>query len=332
MAVPLFVIGSYSGLDSPPGNISYLPEHKSGAENYALAVGLAAPLVKEWFGASAQPSGLQRAEVVELADPDAAPFESGSMLLTPLGSNDSRLYLLRAVHQLTHAAFVSPRPWIYEGLAHFAQALEREQQNGRQAALDFMAQHRSAIGEAEKAIAATRNQNAAAGESLINTSTEEFYRSKAMYVWWMLRDIVGDAALKKALAAYRADDDKEPAYIQHLIAAQSKRDLEWFFDDWVYRDRGLPDFRVESAYPRATVEGHYVVTITVENLGDAGAEVPVSLRFDGGELTKRLVVHAKSKAVIRIEATGAPQEIRLNDGSVPESDLANNTFKIEAKP
>src|SRR5579862_1049832 len=317
MTVPLFAIGSYSGLDKPPVNISYLADHKSGAENYALAANLAAPLVKEWFGGSQPATDIRRAEVIELADPDAAPFESGTMLLTPLVDSDSRLYLLRAVHQLTHAAFPSPRPWIYEGLAHFAQSLEREQQNGRQAAIDFMGQHRAAIVDTEKAIAAEHSQSTAAGESLINTGIEEFYRSKAMYVWWMLRDMVGDDALKKALAAYRADDDKETAYIQHLLEAQSKRDLEWFFDDWVYRDRGLPDFHVDSAYPRATVDGHSVVTITVENLGDAGAEVPVSLRFDGGEATKRLEVRAKSKAVIRLEATGTPQEIRINDGSVP---------------
>ncbi len=86
--------------------------------------------------------------------------------------------------------------------------------------------------------------------ALINTSIEEFYRSKAMYVWWMLRDMIGEDALKKALAAYRPDADTTPSYMQHLIEAQTKRDLGWFFDDWVYRDRGLPDFRVASVYPR----------------------------------------------------------------------------------
>jgi hypothetical protein len=52
---------------------------------------------------------------------------------------------LVAAHQLTHAAFSSPRPWINEGLAHFAQALYLEQQKGRQAALDYMGLHRSAL-------------------------------------------------------------------------------------------------------------------------------------------------------------------------------------------
>jgi hypothetical protein len=321
--VPTFVVAQHSVLDRQAVTIYHLPGHMSGAENYTLAAELALPLVTEWFGALRQ-----KAETVELADPEAAPFESGTMLLTQLSDTDSTVYELTVVHQLTHAAFLSPRPWIYEGLAHFAQALEREQQNGRQAAVEFMGRHRTAIADAERALAAAPSQNAVADESLINTSTEEFYRSKAMYVWWMLRDMIGDAALKKALAAYHSDQDKESAYVQHLIEAQTHRDLEWFFDDWVYRDHGLPDFRVESAYPRATANGGYIVTVTIENLADAGAEVPVTLRMEDGEVTKRLEVHAKSKAAVRIEAASTPQEVVVNDGSVPESDASNNVFKV----
>ena len=59
-----------------------------------------------------------------------------------------------------------------------------------------------------------------------------------------------------------------------LIEQAGKRPLEWFFDDWVYRDRGLPDFRVESVFPRATLNGTYVVTVTVANDGEAAAEKP----------------------------------------------------------
>jgi hypothetical protein len=321
--VPTFMAGGYAVLDRPAIAIYHMPGHKSGAENYALVADLAVPLVTEWFGAPRQ-----KAETVDLADPEAAPFESGPMLLTPLGSTNSTVYELSAVHQLTHAAFFSSRPWVYEGLAHFAQALEREQQNGRPGALDFMGRHRTPIVDAEKALAAAHSENEAANQSLINTSIEEFYRSKAMYVWWMLRDMVGDAALKKALSAYHSDQDKESSYVQHLIEAQTHRDLEWFFDDWVYRDRGLPDFRVESAYPRARVDGGSILTVTIDNLGDAGAEVPVTLRMEDGEVTKRVEVHAKSKAAVRFEANSSPREIVVNDGSVPESDTSNNVFKV----
>ena len=91
---------------------------------------------------------------------------------------------------------------------------------------------------------------------------------------------------------------------------------------------GLPDFRVESVYPRKLVNGSYLVTVTVENLGDAGAEVPVILRTKDEEIGKRLEVHAKSKASIRIEAASTPLEVVINDGSVPESDMSNNSYKI----
>ena len=326
--VPLFAIGDYEALDRRAVNISYQTADKSGAEDYALAADLALPFVNDWFGTQREKPEV-KAEVVELADPEAAPYETGTMLFMPLARTNSALARLTAVHQLTHAAFYSPRPWIYEGVAHFMQAAYKEQENGRQAALDFMGLHRTAVANAEAALAAEHNQNGAAHESLINISREEFYRSKAMYVWWMLRDMVGEPVLKKALAAYHPEQDKEPSYMQHLIEAQAKRDLEWFFDDWVYRDRGLPDFRVQSSYPRPIVGGGFVVAITVENLGTVGAEVPVTLRMEGGEVTKRVQVRANSTGTVRIEAPSAPQEVVVNDGSVPESNTSNNKFTIQ---
>ena len=75
-----------------------------------------------------------------------------------------------------------------------------------------------------------------------------------------------------------------------------------------------------------------MVTITVENLGDAGAEVPVILHMESGEATQKLVVPGKSKAVVRIPAATMPQQVTVNDGSVPESDMSNNTSKVESAP
>jgi hypothetical protein len=322
MTVPVFTAAEYAVLGHQAITIDHEEEHRAAAENYGLAAELAIPFVTEWFGAPRT-----EISVIELFDADAAPFESGTLLLTPLATTDSRLYRLTAIHQLTHAAFPSPRPWIYEGLAHFAQALDREQQSGRQAGLDFMGSHRTSIADTEKALAANRKDDK--NDALINTSNEEFYRSKAMFVWWMLRDMIGAEAFKKALAAYRPVEDKDPAYMQHLLEAQSKRDLQWFFDGWVYRDRGLPDLRVQSAFTRPTTGGGYVLTVTVENLGDAGAEVPITVRIEGGEISRRLEVHAKAKVLIRIDCASTPQEVVINDGSVPESDTTNNGFKIE---
>ncbi len=321
---PVMLIGAYEVTEQPGLEIRYLPGHITAATSFADSAKVAVPLVSEWFG-----TAREQAKIADLPYPDAAPFESGALLLTPLSTSDPKLAGLAAAHQLTHASFLSFRPWIQEGLAHFAQALFLEQQKGRQAALDYMGLHRSAIGQVEPSTTLPRSEDEV-NPSLVNTVNEELYRSKAMCVWWMLRDMVGDAALKKAIAAYRPEQDKEPSYMPRLIAAETQRDLEWFFDDWVYRDRGLPDFKVESAFVRKTMTNAYMLTVTVDNLGTAGAEVPILIKFPGGEDTKRIEVRAKSRATIRVETPAAPQEIRVNDGSVPESDLTNNTFKVDA--
>ena len=326
LSVPAFVVANYGVVDRPAITVYNLLEHAVAAEAYAEAAEKTTALITEWFGPSRR-----KAETADLADSNAAPFESGSLLLTPLTVADTKLAGLVAAHQLAHASFYSSRPWIDEGLAHFAQALYLEQQRGRQTALDYMGLHRTAFSEAEKPTAAPKSDDEVA-RSLVNTTNEELYRSKAMYVWWMLRDMVGEQALKKAFAAYHPEQDKEPSYMPHLIQSQTQRDLEWFFDDWIYRDRGLPDLKVESAFSRKTMNGAYLLTITIDNLGGAGAEVPLTVEFAGGEIGRRLEVRAKSKAVIRVETSAAPIEIVVNDGSVPESDISNNTFKIEAEP
>jgi len=321
---PLFVIARYGFVDRPAIAVYNLVTHAAAAERYADAEEKLVPLISEWFGAPQE-----KAHTCDLAIPNGMPYESGSLLLTPLVSTDSQSAGLAAAHQLTHAAFSSFRPWIEEGLAHFAQALYLERERGRPTAIDYMGLHRFALGEGKEPTPMPRSEDEV-NRSLVNTTSEELYRSKAMYIWWMLRDMIGESALKKAIAAYRPEQDKEPSYMPRLIASQTERDLGWFFDDWVYRDRGLPDFKVESAFSRKTMTGSYMLTITLDNLGTAGAEVPIMVKFAGGEMMKRLEVRAKNKAVIRVETPSAPQEIVVNDGSVPESDRTNNTFKIAA--
>lgn len=325
LGVPGFLMARYEVLENPQIAVFYRQDHQRNAETFAQAAEAVAPFVSEWFGRARE-----KVQVAELFDPQVFPYESGSMLLTPLGDTDAKLVQIALVHEMTHAALPSPRTWIYEGLAHFSQAVYRERQENRKAALDLLATHRASVLAAEKAVADRSRPEASHDESLMATSIDEFSRSKAAYVWWMLRDMLGEEALKKGLASYRGEQDKDPKYMQRMLEAQSKRDLQWFFDDWVYRDQGLPDFRIESAFPRKTSQDNYLVTVTVENLGGAGAEVPVTVRFDGGELSERVEVRAKSKGVVRVATPKPPSEVIVNDGSVPESDMNNNVLKLEA--
>ena len=329
-AAPTFVVAKYAIFSKPPFRLFSLPGHEEESAKYSNALDPAMKFVSGWFGQPTAPVA-----IADLSDPNAAPFESGTLLMVPM-AGDSKLAGLNVVHELVHSAVPSSRPWVYEGLAHFAEALYRQQQGGREAALDLLGQHRAAFLDSEKDVSAELQKNAAGknaaqksiGQPLASTFDETYYRSKAAYVWWMLCDMVGDGAMKQAITKYRAEDDKDPKYVQQLIESTSKHDLGWFFDDWVYKDRGLPDFHVQSAHPWVTEKGVQFITVTLENLGNAGAEVPFTISYVGGEVTQRIELRAKSTATTRVQLLGKPTEIVVNDGSVPESDLTNNVFKI----
>jgi hypothetical protein len=324
---PLFLIGNFDALDKPTVNISYLSGHKSGADDYALAVEQVAPLISKWLGDHREKPEY-KAEVVELPGPDDAPFESGTMLLAPL-TRDETTILLSALRQITHLYFPSPRTWISEGLAGFAQANYFLNEKGRDAALAYLQSHRTALIQTEKGNL-SRAGGHSAETSLINAPDEFYVQTKAMNAWWMLRDIVGDVGLTAALHNYNSRDDTSADYMRKLIEAQSHRDLKWFFDDWVYRDRGLPNLRIANVYTSPIQRGGYMVTVTVENSGSAGAEVPVTVHMSQGEATERVIVAGNAKASVRIVAVAVPEEISVNDGSVPESEGTTHVYKIEA--
>jgi hypothetical protein len=349
---PSFAVGEFSTLDRPSISITHTLDHSAAAQEFALAAEKIGPTVTGWFGPQRQ-----KVRVVELADSSALPFDSGATVFTPLRTSNSDRAQFEIAHQIAHACLPPSisRLWISEGLAQFAQALVREDQSGRKGALAWMNAYIPALvsteeqsqaagaprsdrsAPAERANVGTPEESQPAGQSLVNANDPAYYNIKAMFVWWMLRDMVGNDALQHAVRAYYTTPDKDAATFQKLVEAQSKKDLEWFFDDWVYRDRSLPDFTIQSAFSRpllssssSKTEG-VSVTVTVANLGNAGAEVPVVVHTAYGEMSDRVVVKAKSTAVVRIQVPSKPTSVTVNDGSVPEAVINNNTYTFGEK-
>jgi hypothetical protein len=322
--VPTFAVAPFEMLTRPLASFYYLAGHDSAASEYALAAEKVEPWLEEWFN---KPT--KKIEVIELPELGDAPFDAGTMLFTPLNISDKKSIEAAMAHQLAHAMMPSPRRWISEGLAQFAQVLVRERQDGRRAAIDSMADRLPPLIAAEKQNAENTKPSGDPTQSLINTNDEIYYRVKAVFVWWMLRDMVGAAPLQAATKAYRSDQDIDASYLQRLLSAQSRRDLEWFFDDWVYRDRGLPEFQLISAPARQTLNNSHVVAVSVENTGGAGAEVPITINADTGEKSDRLVVKAHQKEITRIAVPGSPQAVVVNDGSVPVSDDTKTQLDIK---
>jgi hypothetical protein len=328
--VPTFAIANYVELARPTICLLHLPDHTSLARDYAAAAEANDPLLHEWLPDPAHP-----ARVIELTNPNANPWQNGAVLFTPLREAQNATVQLLLLPAQVAARFRSPHAWIQNGLERFLQTVAVENRSGRHAALEYLDQYLDPLVQAE-ALAHPKagTQSAAsstADNTLLNTNDELYLRGKGAFVFWMLRDMVDSEAMQHSIAAYRGGADKDPTYLQRLIETNSKHKLEWFFDDWVYRDRGLPDFHVESVYPRpllSETEKNYLVTFTIENRGHAGAEVPVIVQTPSGNKSVRVLMKAGEKGVGRIEMTVAPDKVVVNDGSVPEANMGNNVYDV----
>ncbi len=290
------------------------PGNEENAEAYSSAASLVDPLLTEWLG----PRPRAELSLVDLgsslAGAGSAPTQLGDTVLEALVPAPPSQLADALSSQLAHAWFHSPRTWLSEGVPALMGILWSERTGSRQRAIERLDSTRGALALAEPATPGTGS-----GETLLQASLPVYYRAKATYVLWMLRDLVGDKALAAALAAYDPAADTRPDYFEQLLAAAGGTQLDWFFRDWVYRDQGLPDLSIVSVFPsRSTQPNQWLVAVDIANDGYAETEVPVTVRSAETAVTERVRVPARAKVSRRLLVTGKPTEIDVNDGSVPE--------------
>jgi hypothetical protein len=295
-------------------------------QRYAEAAAKVQPLLMDWLGTSPlQP--------LDILDHEGQPFEDDALLVTPLRVAEPFELTPVMVHTLSHAWFGSSHAWLDEGVAQLMSLLWVETNDGREAGLDRLHQTTSALALAEPDF--SQGDKAGAGQSLVGASNEIYYRTKAAAVLWMLRSITSDDALKQALQLYRKDKtaDASDEGFEQVLEKTSKEDLRWFFDDWVYHDKGLPELSIANVAPRpaSAASGKtdgWLVAVSVRNDGDAAAEVPVTVKSAKLTATERLRVPGRSNAAIRIVFQDTPEEVVVGDGTVPELRENIHTRKI----
>jgi Peptidase family M1 domain len=233
---------------------------------------------------------------------------------------------------LTHAYVESPEAWLSEGVADFMATLWTERQNGRNKALESLGSSRQAL-----ALVEPTSPGLSAGQPLAEAYTPIYYRTKAVYVLWMLRDLIGDKALAGALQGYDAAQDAAntagkpaPSLEKYLEQTGQGRDMEWFFSQWVKADDGLPDLSIDHVYPSVAEGGNWLVAVDMSNTGYAAAEVPLTVRSRMTSVTRRVLIPAQGKTVQRILIQGEPTQVELNDGSVPEVEASEHVTNLHA--
>jgi hypothetical protein len=304
-----------------------LPDNVGTTGGWAQAATTVTPFLQGWLGQRPR----SQLTILDLPDPDGAPFETGALLATGIRAATAEQLDTVMVHALARAWMQSPRAWLSEGVANFMNTVWLEKQGGRAKALETLEASRSAL-----ALAEPTSPGESAGQPLTQAISPIFYRIKATYVFWMLRDLVGDAALSAALRAYdpAADassekSEPEKRQFEKLVEQASERhDLGWFFADWVDADKGLPDLTVDSVIPLAAQQGNTLLGVNLSNTGYAGADVPVTVRTNETTATQRVHVPGRGKIVQRILILGQPSEVEVNDGTVPETEASVHETKV----
>lgn len=309
-----------------------LPDEPAAAGRWADAAAVVAPTVQRWLG----PAPRDPVTLLSLPDSADAPFETGALLVTALGQVPNERIAGNLAHLLAHAyAQSAARPasaWLNEGLATFVESIWVEHTQGRDQALQFLESSRTALALAEPSSPGERP-----GTPLARAIAPAYYRTKAAYVLWMLRDLVGDEALGSALracllppAGQGSATAQAPCSLQsELRLAAQQRDLSWFFADWVDADKGLPDLSIAGVFPSAASNGTYLVAVRIANAGYAATEIPVTVTSTVSPVTERVLVPARGEITQRILVTGAPTQVQVNDGIVPETEASVHITTID---
>ncbi len=322
--------------------ISPVPE---ASDPYVIAAQNLQPLFTAWLG----PDPIRP---LTLLEHPGAPFEDGAFIAAHLSASAEPAGIApEIVRGLTHAYFRDTAPasaWLDQGLPELMSLLLTERSGGRQQAIDQLEENAKliALSEPEIKVDAPVSSTPEA-TALTRASADVFLRLKSASVLWQIREILGEDDFRTALLSFRHSLAANPAYdrdetsFEKSLERSSSRDLSWFFNDWVYHDRGLPDLEILQVDPRPLParpgkNAGYLVAVVVRNEGDAVAEVPVTVSSGGTGVkaltsTERLRIPAHSAASTRILFEGTPEHLQVNDGSVPENRTSVHTRDVEVE-
>lgn len=304
-----------------------VPADETAVKSWLAAAANVSSMIERWLGQN-PPSQLT---ILDLPDPEDTPWESGTLLALPVRDAPSDQIASVLSHSLTHA-WMSPTPfWLDEGTANFMGTLWDDHEHHRDQALATLEAGRQALAMEEPP-----SPGEGAGQPIAQATSPVYYRTKAAYILWMLRDIVGDDALGAALRASNAaaanKADPIQAFRSALKTAAPRQNLSWVFADWIEADRGLPDLTIDKVFPNAVQAGNWLVSVTISNSGYAAAQVPVTVRSATNTTTDQVLVPARGTVTSRLLVLGAPTEVQVNDGTVAETEASVHITHLDQQP
>ena len=227
-------------------------------------------------------------------------------------------------HELAHSWFGNlvtckdwSHAWLNEGFATFMEASFREREGGRDAYLAEMESNASTYFSEDtyryrRPIVYNRYREP------IDLFDMTLYKKGALIVH-MLRETVGDEMFWKALNRYLVDNQYRSvvtADLQRAFEQTTGQQLDWFFNQWVYR-AGYPELRVRSSYNPAT--RRLTLAVAQTQMPDATTPevfrlpVEIELATAHGSRTERIEITQRAQR-FTFQLDGKPLMIRFDKG------------------
>ena len=308
---------SQTGTPANPTLIAAVTNHYDALPAYAAAAALVEPLLTDWLG----PNPLS---TLSLLDHPGQPFEDDALLVRPMRAGGPATLAPALAHSLTHVWIHSTHPGSTRPRPVPLAALDRAHRGPRRRARRTSG--RRPPPRPRRSRKTPDSTVSPAGTSLATATTDIFYRTKAAAVWWMLRSIVGDDALKQALQTYRLDPTPRPR--PHRSPAHAGKVLPQR-PPLVLRRLGLPRPRPSrplhrQRHPQPAHLAHRPARRMARRRRGPQRRLrrsrgPRHRTLHSASETQRLRIPGRSSASTRIVFAGTPAEVEADDGGVPET-------------
>ena len=229
-------VASYHILESGGNRIYYFPEDSAGAARAMKALNETSKLFTEWFGPLDEYRGFS---ILEVPEGYGGQADVTSILLPSDSFTDpERLYTF--YHEISHLWNVTPSEvfdprFVSEGLAMFLQHRVQEVLEGKPNAV------REAVGRnVERFKRRCQDRKGCADIPMIDYGKEDMTDlsyNKGMVFFALLHEMIGMETFNRIIgefySRYHSTSSSSDAFLQ-LCQNASGRDLERFFQEWVY--------------------------------------------------------------------------------------------------
>jgi 5-carboxymethyl-2-hydroxymuconate isomerase len=150
--------------------------------------------------------------------------------------------------------------------------------------------------------------------------------NKAELVFRMLRDVMGEVNLRRALRRYYEANRLRHVREEDLLGALEEfhpEGLDWFFHQWLHTTATL-DFSVGEVRTRQRTDGQWDVAIEVRREGDAW--MPVTVQVGEGRYRLR---SKDARQWLWLVLPERPAAVVIDpDGILIEADVSNNRRQL----